>query len=107
MTCTEAGARGHLLWHLNADQLAEGIKTIHFQYLSCETQQSLAVSEPVYLDELFRHRSLREEELNKSAKIDAVNEENPAPSAEAEEESATLDRPLLSDDHHHYSPLWM
>lgn len=102
VTCTEVGPRGHLLWNLNAE-IAEGVKTIQFQYVSCETQQSLVVSEPIYIEELFRQSSLEEisqpqTEFNNLLKDDVPSVEN---------ESDAIERPHLNDGYNHYSPLWM
>ena len=101
MSCTNAEARGHLLWPLKTDQISSEMKSIHFRYVSYERQESLAVSDPLNVDELLRSSANHAE----------------IPSDQQLEDSRCLNNDPIADlmsfltvnceDQHHYSPLWM
>lgn len=100
--------RGHLLWPFRTSEVSSDIKCIHFQYVSCETRESLARSEPFYIDQLCCRKGDEEvEPLAQCAK--AEKEENGARFDEENESGPIFDRHILNNEErlHHYSPLWM
>ena len=100
MSCTKAEARGHLLWPLRSDQINSDMKSIHFRYVSYERQETLAESEPLYVDELMRSNHSEVPTKQQLGNSKCLN-------GDPIVDLMSFLTASCDDQHHHYSPLWM